>query len=201
MRVFDGRIAKGTEVLLHLDRRANTAFSRSATCVRSALSRARSLRPATSDTSPLPSKRFRHPGGRHGHDRSQPLRRGSARLSPGARNGLLRHIHRRTAASTPICATRWKKLQLNDASLSFEPESSAALGFGFRCGFWACCTWRSFRRRLEREFDLDLVTTLPSVIYKVVKTDGGIVMVDNPHNTPTPALLSTPRSRMSRCRS
>ena len=76
------------------------------------------------------------------------------------------------------------KLKLNDASLSYEPESSVALGFGFRCGFLGMLHMEIIQERLEREFDLELVTTLPSVIYKVVKTDGSIVMVDNPHNYP-----------------
>ena len=77
-----------------------------------------------------------------------------------------------------------EKLKLNDASLSYEPESSVALGFGFRCGFLGMLHMEIIQERLEREFDLDLVTTLPSVIYKVVKTDGSTVMVDNPHNYP-----------------
>ncbi len=82
------------------------------------------------------------------------------------------------------------KLKLNDASLSYEPESSAALGFGFRCGFLGMLHMEIIQERLEREFDLDLVTTLPSVIYKVVKTDGSIVMVDNPHNYPDVASIA-----------
>ena len=76
------------------------------------------------------------------------------------------------------------KLKLNDASLSYEPESSVALGFGFRCGFLGMLHMEIIQERLEREFDLELVTTLPSVIYKVIKTDGSTVMVDNPHNYP-----------------
>ena len=76
------------------------------------------------------------------------------------------------------------KLKLNDASLSYEPESSVALGFGFRCGFLGMLHMEIIQERLEREFDLELVTTLPSVIYKVIKTDGTTVMVDNPHNYP-----------------
>ena len=76
------------------------------------------------------------------------------------------------------------KLKLNDASLSYEPESSVALGFGFRCGFLGMLHMEVIQERLEREFDLELVTTLPSVIYKVVLTDGKTVMVDNPHNYP-----------------
>ena len=79
-----------------------------------------------------------------------------------------------------------EKLQLNDASLSFEPESSAALGFGFRCGFLGMLHMEIIQERLEREFDLDLITTLPSVIYEITKTDGAVVHVDNPHNYPDP---------------
>ena len=81
------------------------------------------------------------------------------------------------------------KLKLNDASLSYEPESSVALGFGFRCGFLGMLHMEIIQERLEREFDLELVTTLPSVIYKVVKSDGSVVMVDNPHNYPDPTQI------------
>ena len=82
------------------------------------------------------------------------------------------------------------KLKLNDASLSYEPESSVALGFGFRCGFLGMLHMEVIQERLEREFDLDLVTTLPSVIYKIVKSDGSVVMVDNPHNYPEPTVIA-----------
>ncbi len=82
-----------------------------------------------------------------------------------------------------------EKLQLNDASLSFEPESSVALGFGFRCGFLGMLHMEIIQERLEREFDLDLITTLPSVIYEVTKTDGTAVRVDNPHNYPDPGSI------------
>ena len=85
------------------------------------------------------------------------------------------------------------KLQLNDASLSFEPESSAALGFGFRCGFLGMLHMEIIQERLEREFDLDLITTLPSVIYEVTKTDGTVVRVDNPHNYPNPGTIAEAR--------
>ena len=86
-----------------------------------------------------------------------------------------------------------EKLQLNDASLSFEPESSVALGFGFRCGFLGMLHMEIIQERLEREFGLDLVTTLPSVIYEVVKTDGSVVKVDNPHNYPDPSQITEAR--------
>lgn len=76
------------------------------------------------------------------------------------------------------------KLVLNDASLSYEPETSMALGFGFRCGFLGLLHMEIIQERLEREFDLDLVTTAPSVIYKVVKTNGDEMMIDNPTNLP-----------------
>ena len=93
-------------------------------------------------------------------------------------------IYTEDGSKYPDLRDALEKLQLNDASLTFEPESSVALGFGFRCGFLGMLHMEIIQERLEREFDLDLVTTLPSVIYKVVKTDGSTVMVDNPHNYP-----------------
>lgn len=79
------------------------------------------------------------------------------------------------------------KLQLSDASLFFEPESSAALGFGFRCGFLGLLHMDVVQQRLEREYDLTLITTAPSVIYKITKSDGEKIDVDNPTNFPDPA--------------
>ncbi|MGM9543081.1 MAG: translation elongation factor 4 [Candidatus Limivicinus sp.] len=93
-------------------------------------------------------------------------------------------IYTEDGSKYPDLRDALEKLKLNDASLSFEPESSVALGFGFRCGFLGMLHMEIIQERLEREFDLELVTTLPSVIYKVVKTDGTVVMVDNPHNYP-----------------
>ena len=102
-------------------------------------------------------------------------------------------IYTQDGSKYPDLRDALEKLQLNDASLSFEPESSIALGFGFRCGFLGMLHMEIIQERLEREFDLDLVTTLPSVIYKVDKTDGTTVKVDNPHNYPDPGLITEAR--------
>ena len=82
------------------------------------------------------------------------------------------------------------KLQLNDASLTFEPETSMALGFGFRCGFLGLLHLEIIIERLEREFDLDLITTAPSVEYRLTMTDGEVVMIDNPTNYPDPSKIA-----------
>ena len=79
-----------------------------------------------------------------------------------------------------------EKLQVNDAAFNFEPETSTALGFGFRCGFLGLLHMEIIVERLEREFDLAVITTSPSVIYKVVKTDGTVEMIQNPSNLPSP---------------
>ena len=102
-------------------------------------------------------------------------------------------IYTEDGSKYPDLRDALEKLQLNDASLSFEPESSVALGFGFRVGFLGMLHMEIIQERLEREFDLDLVTTLPSVIYEVLKTDGSTVYVDNPHNYPDPAFISEAR--------
>ena len=102
-------------------------------------------------------------------------------------------IYTEDGSKYPDLRDALEKLQLNDASLSFEPESSVALGFGFRCGFLGMLHMEIIQERLEREFDLDLVTTLPSVIYEVTKTDGTVVRVDNPHNYPDPGAIAEAR--------
>ncbi len=98
-------------------------------------------------------------------------------------------IYTEDGSKYPDLRDALEKLRLNDASLSVEPEPSVALGFGLRCGFLGMLHMEGIQERLEREFDLDLVTTLPSVIYHVYKTNGEMVRVDNPHNYPDPAVI------------
>ena len=92
-----------------------------------------------------------------------------------------------------------QKLQINDASLFFEPDTSDALGFGFRCGFLGMLHMEIIQERLEREYDLDLITTAPSVIYEIKKKDGNIIHVDNPSRLPEPNNIEEFREPIARC--
>ncbi|BCL71261.1 elongation factor 4 [Vibrio nigripulchritudo] len=91
------------------------------------------------------------------------------------------------------------KLSLNDASLFYEPENSAALGFGFRCGFLGMLHMEIIQERLEREYDLDLITTAPTVVYEVEKTDGGVLYVDSPAKLPAVNDIEEIREPIARC--
>ena len=106
-----------------------------------------------------------------------------------ARSMVYCGIYTEDGSKYPDLRDALEKLKLNDASLSFEPESSVALGFGFRCGFLGMLHMEIIQERLEREFDLDLITTLPSVIYRITKSDGTVLMIDNPHDYPNPASI------------
>ncbi len=116
-----------------------------------------------------------------------------AQALPGyrpARSMVYCGIYTEDGSKFPDLRDALDKLKLNDASLSYEPETSVALGYGFRCGFLGMLHMEVIQERLEREFNLELVTTLPSVIYEVTKTDGSLVRVDNPHNYPDPASIA-----------
>ena len=99
-------------------------------------------------------------------------------------------IYPADGAKYPDLRDALEKLQLNDAALSFDPETSAALGFGFRCGFLGLLHMDVIQERLEREYALDLITTAPSVVYRLTLTDGSVRMIDNPTNYPDPSQIS-----------
>jgi len=183
MRVMDGRIAKDTEVLLM------------STGAKYKVLEVGHLRPiglepceelAAGDVGYFTAS-IKNVADTQVGDTVTEAQRPAAQALPGyrpARPMVYCGIYTEDGSKYPDLRDALEKLKLNDASLSFEPESSVALGFGFRCGFLGMLHMEVIQERLEREFDLELVTTLPSVIYKVIKTDGSTVMVDNPHNYP-----------------
>ncbi len=105
-------------------------------------------------------------------------------------------IYPADGAKYPDLRDALEKLQLNDAALTFEPETSIALGFGFRCGFLGLLHMEIIEERLEREFNLDLITTAPGVIYEVTLTDGSMITIDNPSNFPSPDNIKEAREPM-----
>ena len=99
-------------------------------------------------------------------------------------------IYPADGAKYPDLREALEKLELNDAALSFEPETSIALGFGFRCGFLGLLHMEIIQERLEREYNLDLITTAPSVIFRITRTDGKVEYIDNPTNYPDPGQIA-----------
>ncbi|MEG0768775.1 MAG: translation elongation factor 4 [Ruthenibacterium sp.] len=120
--------------------------------------------------------------------------RSAAQALPGYRKVIpmvFCGIYPADGADYPDLKDALEKLQLNDASLSFDPETSMALGFGFRCGFLGLLHLEIIIERLEREFDLDLVTTAPSVEYRITMADGKVLLIENPTNYPDPAQIAS----------
>ena len=115
----------------------------------------------------------------------------AAELLPGLSrrqvDGRSRASTRPTPTSTRTCATRWRSCSSTTRRLHYEPETSTALGFGFRCGFLGLLHMEIVQERLEREFDLDLITTVPTVEYHVYRTDGEMLLLENPSQLPDPA--------------
>ena len=189
LRVMDGRIAKDTEILLMSTgaryKVLETGYLRPTMLEPCAELRAGDVGYFTASIKNVADTRV--------GDTVTEAARPTAEALPGyrpARPMVYCGIYTEDGSKYPDLRDALEKLKLNDASLSYEPESSVALGFGFRCGFLGMLHMEIIQERLEREFNLELVTTLPSVIYRVEKTDGTFVMVDNPHNYPETASIA-----------
>ena len=189
LRVMDGRIAKDTEILLMSTgaryKVLETGYLRPTMLEPCAELRAGDVGYFTASIKNVADTRV--------GDTVTEAARPTAEALPGyrpARPMVFCGIYTEDGSKYPDLRDALEKLKLNDASLSYEPESSVALGFGFRCGFLGMLHMESIQERLEREFNLALVTTLPPVIYRVEKTDGTVVMVDNPHNYPETASIA-----------
>ena len=183
MRVFDGRIAKGTEVLLH-----STGAKYSVLEV--GHMRPIGLEPCAELTAGdvgYFTASIKNVADTQVGDTVTTAANPCAEALPGyrpARAMVYCGIYTEDGSKYPDLRDALEKLQLNDASLSFEPETSVALGYGFRCGFLGLLHMEIIQERLEREFDLDLVTTSPSVVYRVHMTSGEERLIDNPTNLP-----------------
>ena len=189
LRVFDGRVAKDTEVLL-MSTGARYKVLETGYLRPTALEPCETL--CAGDVGYFTASIKNVADTRVGDTVTEAARPAQEAL-PGyrpARPMVYCGIYTEDGSKYPDLRDALEKLKLNDASLSYEPESSVALGFGFRCGFLGMLHMEVIQERLEREFNLELVTTLPSVIYRVEKTDGTTVMVDNPHNYPDPAVIA-----------
>ena len=189
LRVFDGRVAKDTEVLL-MSTGARYKVLETGYLRPTALEPCEAL--CAGDVGYFTASIKNVADTRVGDTVTEAARPAQEAL-PGyrpARPMVYCGIYTEDGSKYPDLRDALEKLKLNDASLSYEPESSVALGFGFRCGFLGMLHMEVIQERLEREFNLELVTTLPSVIYRVEKTDGTTVMVDNPHNYPDPAVIA-----------
>ena len=189
LRVMDGRIAKDTEILLMSTgaryKVLETGYLRPTMLEPCAELRAGDVGYFTASIKNVADTRVGDTVTEAAHPTAEAL--------PGyrpARPMVYCGIYTEDGSKYPDLRDALEKLKLNDASLSYEPESSVALGFGFRCGFLGMLHMEIIQERLEREFNLELVTTLPSVIYRVEKTDGTVVMVDNPHNYPETASIA-----------
>ena len=189
MRVFDGRIAKGTEVLLH-----STGAKYSVLEV--GHMRPIGLEPCSELTAGdvgYFTASIKNVADTQVGDTVTTAANPCAEALPGyrpARAMVYCGIYTEDGSKYPDLRDALEKLQLNDASLTFEPESSVALGFGFRCGFLGLLHMEIIQERLEREFQVDLIATAPSVIYRVETTDGKTTEIDNPSKLPDPARIT-----------